>query len=86
VIAPNEQSTVPGYDILQRWLFVGIVSICLALATNPSEAGAQEDKSAPAAPSVIVAEVVARDVTPTFEQAGRVEATDVVDLRARVLT
>ena len=35
-------------------------------------------------PSVMVAEVVLRDVTPTFRNIGRVEAMDSVDVRARV--
>ncbi len=35
-------------------------------------------------PSVIVAAVIERDVTPQFEYVGRVEAVETVDLRARV--
>ena len=84
MIVRNEQSTGPARNDLQRCLSVSTVFICLVLAANLRVAGAQEKKSEPAVPSVVVAEVVARDVTPTFEQAGRVEATDVVDLRARV--
>jgi membrane fusion protein (multidrug efflux system) len=61
-----------------RWPW--LVSLCLASAFL----GWTADSAAQTAPSVIVAPVVARDVTPQFEHVGRVEAIKTVDLRARV--
>ena len=60
-----------------HYLFRRIALGAVLLATALSLAAQQ-------APSVVVAEVISRDVTPSFDYVGRVEAVDRVSLRARV--
>ncbi len=56
-----------------------IAALILVAGATPGTPAAAQDL-----PSVIVAIVVERDVTPQFEYVGRVEAVETVDLRARV--
>lgn len=57
-----------------------LLSDCLALSFATLTLAQQE----PPPPSVVVTEVISQDITPGFENVGRVEAVDTVDLRARV--
>lgn len=62
-----------------------ILPLALALlAVGTSTALAQSAPAAPPAPSVVVAAVAKKDLTPALKFTGRVEAVDKVDLRARV--
>lgn len=53
--------------------------LCLCILTFAPVVFAQQ-----IAPSVVVSEVIARDITPTFSYVGRVEPKDKVELQARV--
>lgn len=64
---------------LLRVPLLGLVAASLVLAPEASS----QETGAPI-PSVIVATVVSKDVTPSFRYVGRAEAVDKVDLRARV--
>lgn len=57
------------------------IAALACLAFNPT---ARAQSQPPPTPSVVVAPVAERDVTPTLEFVGRVEAQDQVELRARV--
>ncbi len=59
-------------------------SISLAALIVLTPAGALLAQDQGAVPSVIVAAIESRDITPSFSFVGRVEAVDRVDLRARV--
>ena len=60
--------------------------IALGLCISGCESDTEPNQSAAALPSpvVTVARVVRKDVTPSFEYIGRIEAVDRVELRARV--
>lgn len=59
-----------------------VIAALLALPTLPVIA--EDAKTAPPAPGVVVIEATERDVTPTFKYPGRAEAVETVELRARV--
>ena len=61
-----------------------ILSLAAFLAASTGTALAQTAAPTPPAPSVIVATVAKKDLTPTLKFTGRVEAVDKVELRARV--
>ena len=70
--------TLDSAKLLQV-LVVGLGTVCLTgLSLVGAELGGTE------IPSVIVAEVTSKDVTPYFRYVGRAEAVDKVELRARV--
>ncbi len=66
---------------MQRLGYLLVISGALLL--SPGNAALAQQAGAPP-PAVVVAPVVAKDVTPSFTFNGRVEAVDTVELRARV--
>jgi membrane fusion protein (multidrug efflux system) len=66
-----------------RPLAGALAAILLTAAGPGAERALAQDAEAPI-PSVVVASVVKRDLTPSFQYVGRVEAFERVELRARV--
>ena len=70
--------------MLKRFKVVASALILSIIITACQQKDDQQPAAALPPPVVTVAAVVSRDVTPSFEQIGRVEAVDSVELRARV--
>lgn len=75
----NSTLTLEGASVIHIKKML-LLLLCGGLVVSFAALAQQE----PPPPSVVVTEVIGQDITPRFENVGRVEAVDTVDLRARV--